>query len=456
MAATLLLLPGCMPDKEIRAMARQGGGSETTITGRVVDITGTPVPGAAVRMRLEDDLPLNLFSPDSGEVTDLPLAHTDQDGTFRLPGRASGSYFVECRSPANGAALLRAEIASQDTLRLPDAVLRPTGAVKGRIAAPMENGEVAPWFYSNYVFIPGLWKRDIASQENGFGFLLKDVPAGRYTLRVQPAFPSSLSWWKILEVPDVEVGSGDTLDLDSLSLPERTGLQDSAYTRDSLAIHSIYLANPDSNRGPDSGWVEAHTAVIGNRITMFVSFDTPLQCIPKEIRSLDALEVIYMLGLGDSNRLDVAPEVSSLPHLKRLWLVNFDLSRLPAWTGTFPELTSLELNRVDAFPEWVLELGRLSYLELGGDLLPIPETLDRLRSLHTLNLSGNELASFPRVLMGMPSLQGVNLRRNRLCSTTAEEKAWIAHQDSLWWAGADPLMYMPDTAGWESTQRCGP
>jgi hypothetical protein len=58
--------------------------------------------------------------------------------------------------------------------------------------------------------------------------------------------------------------------------------------------------------------------------------------------------------------------------------------------------------------------------------------------------------------MGMQSLQGVRLRGNKLCGTTAAEKEWIGRQDSLWMAQADTLAILPDTVGWEATQVCGP
>jgi hypothetical protein len=446
-----------MLDKEAVATARQGGGSETTLTGRVVDADGKPVSGVAVRIRLEGDLPPNLFSADSAEATDLPLAYTDPDGTFRLPGRTSGSYFVECRSNDDGAALLRAEIAAQDTLHLPDAVLQPTGAIKGRLAGAMDT-EAFPVPPISYVYIPGLWKRDIADGKNGFTFLLKDLPAGRYTLRIQPSFLSGLAQSKIMEIPDVEVRPGDTLDLDSLAIAKRTGLQDPAYSRDSLAVFELYKANLSPDQTPDPHWVESSTGVIGNRITMLLNFPGEIHKIPDAIQSLDALEVIYLAGPTYSpSDIEISAEISRLPHLRRLWLYGYDLSHLPAWTGTFPELTSLALVRVDKFPDWILNLVSLTSLDLvTNGLEGLPKDFTRLRNLRVLDLGGNGLRTLPPQLMAMKSLQGVSLRGNRLCSTTAEEKAWISRQDSLWIAQEDPLMYMPNDKSWEETQQCGP
>jgi hypothetical protein len=115
------------------------------------------------------------------------------------------------------------------------------------------------------------------------------------------------------------------------------------------------------------------------------------------------------------------------------------------------------LARVDAFPEWVLNVVSLTSLDLlTGGLVGLPKDFPRLRNLRVLNLGGNGLQALPPELIAMKSLQGVNLRGNRLCSTTAEEKAWINRQDSLWIAQEDPLMGITYDKGWEETQQCGP
>lgn len=452
--AALLLLAGCMLNKEDHSPAVQGGGSETTVTGRVVDANGAPVPGAAIRIRPENDTPPNLYSADSSEAVDQPVAYSGPDGGFRLPGLASGSYFVECRAAANQAALLQAEISGHDSLHLPDAVLRPTGAIKGRIIEPMDGSNRG--FSAVYVYIPGLWKRQVVMDQSGFGFLLKDIPAGKYTLRLQPAFPSMLAQWNILELRDVEVTPGDTLDLDSLSLPERKGIQDSMYTQDSAMAWAYHLASLAPGEEPESGWVERHTGVIGNRIKMLYELALPSHGVPKEIQTLSGLESIIIYSLTDSSVRSIAPEISTLPHLNRLSLMNCDLKNLPAWTGSFPALTVLDLSEVDRFPEWVLELGSLRRLSLGQNLTSLPKEIGRLKNLVVLNLAGNQLQALPPELLRMKSLQGVSLRGNRLCETTAEEKAWIERQDSLVIKEADPLSSIPDTLGWEATQRCGP
>lgn len=461
MSACLLLLTGCVFEKDPNAPALQGGGSETTLSGRVVDASGAPVSGAAIRVRNQDDPPPNLFSSDSGEAVSPPQAFTDSDGLYRLSGLASGSYYVECRGEAGGpqgAALLPAEIDAQDSLRLPDAVLRPTGSIRGRISVPPD--APSSGFSAVYVYIPGMWKRRIADQLNGYAFHITDIPAGRYTLLLQPAYPASLSRWNILELT-MDVGSGDTLELDSLSLPVRAALQDSAYSKDSAAAWAFYQAALDSDQYQEPVWVAMHTAVLGNRITMLYDLNGSIKGLPKEILGLDALEYIYLIGLPDGiglRPIPIAPEISNLPHLKTLKLVMYDLKRTPAWTGTFPALTTLVLNETGGFPEWVLEVPTLANLTLtSGSVTGLPKEITRLRNLRTLNLEANQLKALPPELMTMRTLQGVRLRMNQLCHTTVAEKAWIGRQDSLWTAQADPLAFWrgQDSVGWEESQVCG-
>jgi hypothetical protein len=456
----LILLTGCVFEKDAGAPLLRGGGSETTLSGRVLDATGAPVPGAAIRVRPQDDPPPNLFSSDSGESVSPPLAYTGPDGHYRLTGLASGSYFVECRGASGGpqgAAVLPAEVDAQDSLRLPDAVLRPTGSVRGRITAPpVDFGPL----HAVFVYVPGLWKRKIADESNGYAFHITDIPAGKYTLVLQPAYPASLAQWNILELT-MDVASGDTLELDSLTLPRRAMLQNPMYSKDSAAAWAYYQATLDSGQDADADWVPYHTAVLGNRIIMLHDVSGSPKRLPKEILALDALESIYLLGWpadGFLHPISIAPEISNLPHLKSLRLEYFDLKSTPAWTGSFPALTTLSLSEGAGFPEWVLEVPALAKLALKGcSVTGLPKGITRLRNLRILDLEANVLKSLPPELMRMESLQGVRVRMNRLCNTTAEEKAWIGRQDSLWIAQADPLVFgsTRDTVGWEETQICG-
>jgi hypothetical protein len=450
--ASALLLSGCLLEKEKNSLER-GGGSETTLSGRVVDASGAPVSGAAIRVRLQSDLPPNLFSDEAGEVAASPQAYSGPDGDYQVQGLASGSYFVECRVASGLAALVPTELRPDDSVRLPDAVLLPTGVIKGRITAPLDSN-FSP-LNAVYVYLLGIWKRTVAQDSAGHAFMLTDVPAGTYTLRAQAAFPVDLSHWNILERTGLVVPPGDTLDLDTLILPERAIVNDSVYTRDSAAAAAFYLASLDSGEVPEPDWVERHFAVTGNRITMFYHFQGNLKRVPKEILSLDALEYINIIGQPDI-RLELAPELSRLPNLKYLYLDRYDLSGLPAWTGTFPSLTNVALSYMNTFPEWLYEVPSLASLRVGDSVSSVPKGISRLKNLRHLGL-GRQIRSFPSELLLMPSLEGVNLRYNRICETTAEEKAFLDRQDSLVFAAyVDPLTRpVRDTLKWEETMHCG-
>jgi hypothetical protein len=454
--ASVLCLSGCLFEKENgkenRSTAQQGGGSETTLTGRVVDASGAPVSGAAVRIRLQSDLPPNLFSDQPGEVAAAPQTYSGPDGQYQVQGLASGSYFVECRATSGLAALVSTELRPDDSVRLPDAVLLPTGVIKGRVTAPLDS--TFSQLSAVYVYLLGIWKRDVAQESTGHAFMFTDVPAGTYTLRAQAAYPRDLSHWNVLE-RNLDLGPGDTLDLDTLVLPERAAVHDPAYTRDSAAAFAFYLASLDSGEIPEPDWVEQHFAVTGNRITMFYHFHGDFKRASKNILALDALEYIYLMGQPQT-RLELAPEISRLPNLKYFFLEHYDLSGLPAWTGSFPSLINLALNDLKTFPEWIYEIPSLTSVGLGDSIASVPKGISRLKHLRHFGV-GSRISAFPTELLRMPSLEGVNLRYNHICETTAEEKAFLDRQDSLIFASyVDPLINpMRDTLKWEATMKCG-
>lgn len=451
--AAALLLAGCMQDRA------SGGGSETTVvgvTGKVVDAAGTPVPGAAVRVRPEGALPR--LEPGAGAnpggIDEAPMAFTEADGSFLITDLAPGEYYVECRGQYSGAALVAAKV-EDSVVRLPDAVLQPPGAVRGRIMPPPSafQGDV-----DAYVYIPGLPARTLALVRDSMRFVLADVPAGRYTLRVQPAFPRPLGVYGVLEVRGVEIPPGDTLDLDTLILPLRAAIQDSAYSRDSSALLAILRAN--AAPGFEDTVVEYNSMVTGNRIIALYNFEGSIRRLTPEIGTLDRLEVLYLWGPGQDSlvSLEVSPEIRKLRGLKRLWLRSYALDGLPSWAESFRELSSLMLSAsgLKAFPPRVADFAFLSYLDLSGNAIPaLPPAIGRMKQLRVLDLSDNDLSSLPAELMAMQSLKGVRLRKNRLCSVEPAWKAWITLQDSLWIKQVDPFSYYnPKDSGWEATQKC--
>jgi hypothetical protein len=389
------------------------------------------------------------------------LAYSDANGRYRIDDVHTGlRYLIECRRGIGRAAAVFAQAEEEDTIHAPDAVLRPTGTVRGRIKYP-DSTEMGALLRSVYAYLPGLWQESVANPDTP-AFEIRDVPAGTYVLRLQPAFAPTLSTIGILEVAEVKVEPGETTDVGELTLPLRAATTGSAaYARDSAAVASFGLTYDTLPQ------VDRYTAVLGNRIVKLYDLTGTLGGITDRVRDLDALESIFLLGFPtaqDSLNPDrvwpkpLSPAISELPHLRSLWLPFVPASGYPQWTGTFPALTSLDLDStgLTSIPAWVLERKRLADLELSQNAIAlIPETLAGLRNLRVLGLAYNRLAALPPILLKMKSLQGVNLRHNRICSTTAEEKAWILRQDSLWSQQLDPLEGTTDTTAWEATQVCG-
>lgn len=454
--AAFLAMQGCLLEKD----NGHGGGSETTIglAGKVVDPSGNPVSGAAVHIRLEGTLPSNPNATEPGEAAEAPAAITGPDGAYQLTHLAPGTYWVECRGEASRAALVPAELPEGDTLvTLPDAVLKPTGSIRGRLASSTIGGENGPKLFHLYAYIPGLGNRAILSESNGYSFLLEGIPEGTYALRVQPAYRFNLEILNILVVQDLAVASGDTLDLDSLILPYRADIHDAAYSLDSTSVAAFLLANTSPDRGLNLYPIEGYTAMTGNRITMLYDFEGSIKLLSKDLGNLDKLEVIY-LWAGPESTLAM-PEPVALPNLRRLWLRGYQFDSLPAWVTSFPALASLQLIRANlkSFPLRVLEVPNLDYLDLSSNAIQaIPDSISKSRKLRVLSLSGNGIERIPPALRSMKSLRGVMLRGNRICRTTPDEKAWILEQDSLWYAQSDPLEGLPDTTAWDATQDCSP
>lgn len=467
LVAAVLLGAGCMRD------VSEGGGSETTVAGvagKVVDEAGNPLAGAEVRIRPEGSMPPAL----TGEPAPGPQAITAADGTYLIRDVEPGDYYVDCRGEG-GAALVTAKV--EDSLvRLPDAVLRPAGAVKGTVRRALDGSPNAV-----YVYIRGLLGRTVAWDRgpDTMAFVLGDIPAGDYALVLQPAYPIDLGKYRILEIPDVRIEPGDTLDLDSISLPLRSEVSDPAYSRDSAAWAAILRANG----GTDEDLLMT-SAVVGNRITMLFNFAWPMRAITPEIQVLDQVEYISLMAVGSApDTLQVAPEITRLRGLKRFGLQGYALDSVPGWINAFPEMANLwfidaglkqfpdrvtdiptlvslalGVNEISSLPGSIAKLKRLRGLSLHRNRLSaLPPELFTLESLVALDLSGNEFTSLPPELRAMDNLKGVDVRGNRLCGLSAEWKAWLSRQDSLMYAGADPLSsYIPpNDSGWEASQRCG-
>ena len=448
-----MFLSGCVFEKENTPIA-QGGGSETTLSGRVVDASGAPVSGAAIRIRLQSDLPPNLFSGQSREVAATPQTYSGPDGNYRVDGLASGSYFVECRAARGLAALLPAELLPEDSVLLPDAVLLPTGAIKGRVTVRLDSN--INKLFAAYVYLLGTGKGEYAQDSTGHTFLLTDVPAGAYTLRAQAAIPQgSLP----LEHPGTH-------------RPDRSSRRYLG-SRQPVPARTLHHARPRLHprlrrrRGFIPGFAGFRRSP-GTRLgrTAFRCNRQPHhRCSTTSLATLSAYPRTFSLSMpwNTSISSDVRTSAWNSPRkfptcpISSISASNgYNLSGLPAWTGTFPSLTNLYFTDTKTFPEWIYEIPTLVSVSVGDSIASVPKGISKLKNLRYLGL-GNHISIFPSELLRMPSLEGVNLRYNRICETTAEEKAFLDRQDSIIFAAeTDPIMSpVRDTLKWEETQNCG-
>ncbi|MBW8886151.1 MAG: carboxypeptidase regulatory-like domain-containing protein [Fibrobacteres bacterium] len=494
--SAILLLIGCL--------GGGGSGSETTlagVTGRVVDAQGQPLEGAAVHIRPEEALSSGRLGT-GGTGDDPAAAYTKADGTFLVEGLAAGDYNVECRA-SGGAALLQAHV--KDTLvHLPDAVIRPTGAMRGRIAKPSE-GE--PRLGGAYVSIPGLpigtFVQLIGVTDSSF--VLGNIPAGVYTVAILPGYADDLARFKILDMPAIRVEPGDTTDLGSLILPLRAGPQDSAYLRDSAAFAAWVQANGITQ---DHGGIITN-GVKGNRITMLWEIAIALTRLTPDIEALDQVDYVNFQAPEDSGRYTLAgaEELGHLHALRTLGLWEYRLEGDLDWLRSLTELEEISIgfaglktfpvaveelpflrtlmldgDSLDVLPASVGKMKQLLYLDLSQSILvDLPSELSELRNLQELHLYGNRFASLPpavlslhslrrltlaenrlttlpRELMAMPALRGLNVRGNRLCGLSQDWKDWLKYQDSLWYSKEDTSIYKWPKgtldSGWEAGQHC--
>lgn len=494
-ATALLLMAGCL--------GGGGSGSETTvagISGKVVDTQGHPLEGAIVRIRPEGALSSGRLGL-GGSGEDPAAAYTKADGTFLVEGLAAGDYYVECRATA-GAALLQASV-TDSLVRLPDAVIRPTGVLRGRIAGPSEG---QPELLGAFVSIPGLPGETFLPSifRDTVSFYLGDIPAGIYTVVVRPGYTVDVGGFKAIDLPAVRIESGDTTDVGAIVLPLRAGPEDSAYLRDSAALAALNAANgiEDQVSGIISG-------VTGDRINLLFSREVALTRMTPDLGALDRVDYLNFQAPHDSavHILAGAPEIARLHELRTLglwgyrleddldWLRSLSnleeislgfagLKAFPRAVEDLPFLNTLYLNgdSIGSVPATVAKMKQLRYLELGGtSLADLPPEISELRNLRRLYLGGNRFASLPLVLLSMdslrildlhdnqlpslpqqlmalPGLRGFNVRGNRLCGLSQEWKDWLKLQDSLWYSQQDTTIFKlpPGTldSGWEAGQHC--
>jgi hypothetical protein len=181
--------------------------SETTngVVAAVCGSDGSPAAGASVRLRRSDYVTQPpVFAKPAITGAD---ALTDAQGRFHINGIDKGTYSVEVSTPSTGshqggAVLLSCSLDVQDTVNFSTDTLRPFAAVRGTIdTSGMSDKQL-------FVQVFGLER--LVSIESGGEFLLNDLPAGLFSLRIIAVVGSQIT---VLFTEQVTAISGDTVSI---------------------------------------------------------------------------------------------------------------------------------------------------------------------------------------------------------------------------------------------------
>ncbi|MED6159919.1 hypothetical protein PIB30_046750 [Stylosanthes scabra] len=140
---------------------------------------------------------------------------------------------------------------------------------------------------------------------------------------------------------------------------------------------------------------------------------------------LTSLEYLDLSGANLSKSFDWPQSMQALPSLQELRLLDCSLAddyKQPSKLN-FSSLISLSISIA---PKWISHLNKLVSLRYGSDYFgriggPIPDRIQNLTLLDTLDLSFNSLSShIPDWLYGLHHLKVLNLRENNLAGTISK------------------------------------
>jgi hypothetical protein len=133
-------------------------------------------------------------------------------------------------------------------------------------------------------------------------------------------------------------------------------------------------------------------------------------------------------------------DIGNITMLHELLIISDTLESLPDAMGNLKNLTKIIVGtNLKSLPETIGNITYLTELYLAGNQLQeLPESIGNLSYLKLLDLRFNQLTDLPDSIIKLTGLQELLLDNNKLCSLSAEVKAW-----------ADT--YSP---GWDTTQDC--
>ena len=173
-------------------------------------------------------------------------------------------------------------------------------------------------------------------------------------------------------------------------------------------------------------------------VTMLSLKGQGIKSLPADIEKLTNLE---LLDLSYNSFTIVPPCILKLKNLKILYLNNNALVSLPSDISALSSLAVLRLdynpfaspatelkkvcaittlselnfsaNHLNAFPAELLNLSRLTYLDLGyGTIKELPQDIDKLASLKRLVLTKNLMSDFPAAFFKLSNLKNIDISYN--------------------------------------------
>ncbi len=168
----------CTSGGSIAGTGSQSGNGR--ISGVAYTSDGTPAANAIVRVRLQNYTVANALQKNSDAWRDL---RTDLSGRFAVDSLDTGKYFVEINDENAHAVLLACTLSLQDSRAdLQKSILQSTGAIRGTFLSEADSAAM-------YVQVCGLERSGVRELSTG-GFVIRDVPAGTYIVRVLAASPA--------------------------------------------------------------------------------------------------------------------------------------------------------------------------------------------------------------------------------------------------------------------------
>jgi fibronectin type 3 domain-containing protein len=207
LVSMLFLELSCSPDKVT------GNGSQTgnpVISGMLFTADGkTPACSASVYVRIKDTASLQDMAVKKNSDT-AAVTITGCDGIFEVDSINAGLYFIEGTDGVNNLVLIDSVrvLCEDSTLKLPPAVLKPAGAIKGNVVLS-EGGDPRKVL----AILPTPERITMVDSLGNFKF--DHIAEGRYAVRILP----SLDNYEVFDTAGVSVASGDTTNLSVISLP---------------------------------------------------------------------------------------------------------------------------------------------------------------------------------------------------------------------------------------------